>query len=254
MRVENIYNMTKSGDRNYKISIIVPTYNERETIISFLEKATQQILMNKLDAQIIVVDDGSPDGTAELINNFCKVHTNITLLNRSKKMGLASACIYGFNHTNSDILGVMDADLSHAPDALPYLLNPLIYNLCDITVGSRYIPGGRVLNWPLRRYFISRIAGFLGSMLTTVKDVTSGFFFFKREVIEGVCLDPIGFKICLEILVKGNYQTIMEVPFTFSDRVTGKSKMGAKQIGFYLQHLYQLYQYKRNKRMSSLHD
>lgn len=237
---------------NYNISIVVPTYNEKETIISFLEKATQQILMNKLDAQIIVVDDGSPDGTAELINNFCKVHTNITLLNRSKKMGLASACMYGFSQTDSNILGVMDADLSHAPDALPYLLNPLIYNLCDITVGSRYIPGGRVLNWPLRRYFISRTAGFLGSMLTTVKDVTSGFFFFKREVIENVNLDPVGFKICLEILVKGNYQTIMEVPFTFCDRISGKSKMGMKEIYFYLQHLYKLYKYKRTVKIKNM--
>ncbi len=236
-------------DNTHAISIIVPTYNEKETIISFLEKATQQIAKNKLDAQIIVVDDGSPDGTAELIDKFSKKHTNITLLNRQGKLGLASACIYGFRHTDSPIIGVMDADLSHAPDALPYLLNPLIYNLCDITVGSRYIPGGRVLNWPLRRYLISRTAGFWGSMLTTVKDVTSGFFFFKREVIENVSLDPIGFKICLEILVKGNYQTIMEVPFTFCDRITGKSKMGLKEILFYLQHLFKLYKYKRTQKL-----
>jgi dolichol-phosphate mannosyltransferase len=160
-------------------------------------------------------------------------------------MGLASACIYGFSHTDSPILGVMDADLSHAPDALPYLLNPLLYNMCDIAVGSRYIPGGRVLNWPMRRYMVSRTACFLGSLLTTVKDVTSGFFFFKREVINNINLDPIGFKICLEVLVKGNYQTVMEVPFTFCDRISGKSKMGTKETLFYLKHLYKLYKYKR---------
>lgn len=235
-------------NNNHHISIIVPTYNEKETIIRFLEKATYQISKNNIDAGIIVVDDGSPDGTAELIENFSKAYNNITLLNRSEKRGLASACIYGFNYTDSPILGVMDADLSHAPDALPYLINPLMYNLCDITVGSRYIPGGRVLNWPIRRYLISRTAGLLGSMLTTVKDVTSGFFFFKREVVKNINLDPVGFKICLEILVKGNYQTIMEVPFTFSDRITGKSKMGTKEILFYLQHLYKLYKYKRAKK------
>jgi len=239
--------MVKSKN-SYNISIIVPTYNERETIISFLEKATSQISKNNFNAGIIVVDDGSPDGTAELINDFSKTHTNITLLNRREKMGLASACIYGFSHTDSPILGVMDSDFSHAPDALPYLLNPLLYNMCDITVGSRYIPGGRVLNWPKRRYIISRTACYLGSLLTTIKDVTSGYFFFKRDVIHNKILDPVGFKICLEVLVKGDYQTIIEVPYTFSDRVTGKSKMGAKEIGFYLQHLYKLYKYKRGKR------
>ncbi|KKR04499.1 MAG: Dolichol-phosphate mannosyltransferase [Parcubacteria group bacterium GW2011_GWC2_39_14] len=227
------------------ISIIVPTYNERESIINFLKETIIQLSINNIKADIIVVDDNSPDGTADLVENFSKNHNNVILAKRKGKMGLASACIHGFNLSKSKIIGVMDGDLSHAPKALPYLLNPLIYNLCDITVGSRYIPGGRVLNWPLRRYMISRTAGFLGSMLTTVKDVTSGFFFFKREVIDNIRLDPIGFKICLEILVKGNYQTIMEVPFTFSDRVTGKSKMGAKEIFLYLQHLYRLYKYKR---------
>lgn len=227
------------------ISIIVPTYNERESIINFLEETITQLSLNNITADVIVVDDNSPDGTADLVENFSKNHSNVILAKRKGKMGLASACIHGFNLSKSKIIGVMDGDLSHAPKALPYLLNPLIYNLCDITVGSRYIPGGRVLNWPLRRYMISRTAGFLGSMLTTVKDVTSGFFFFKREVIDNIHLDPIGFKICLEILVKGNYQTIMEVPFTFSDRVTGKSKMGAKEIFLYLQHLYRLYKYKQ---------
>src|SRR3990172_11530000 len=239
--------MVKSKN-SYNISIIVPTYNERETIISFLEKATSQISKNNFNAGIIVVDDGSPDGTAELINDFSKTHTNITLLNRREKMGLASACIYGFSHTDSPILVVMDSDFSHAPDALPYLLNPLLYNMCDITVGSRYIPGGKVLNWPKRRYIISRTACYFRSLLTTIKDVTSRYFFFKRDVIHNKILDPVGFKICLEVLVKGDYQTIIEVPYTFSDRVTGKSKMGTKEIGFYLQHLYKLYKYKRGKR------
>ncbi len=230
------------------ISIIVPTYNERESIVNFLEETITQLSLNNITADVIVVDDNSPDGTADLVENFSKNHNNVILAKRKGKMGLASACIHGFNLSEGKIIGVMDGDLSHAPKALPYLLNPLIYNFCDITVGSRYIPGGRVLNWPLRRYIISRSAGFLGSMLTTVKDVTSGFFFFKREVIENINLDPIGFKICLEILVKGNYQTIMEVPFTFSDRVTGKSKMGMKEIFFYLQHLHRLYKYKRTQK------
>jgi len=230
------------------ISIIVPTYNERETIVCFLEGVVAQLSLNKIEAKIIVVDDNSPDGTADLVNSCSKKHGNIALLKRSGKLGLASACIHGFGSTNSEILGVMDSDLSHAPKALPYLLNPLIYNLCDISVGSRYIPGGRILNWPIRRRVISRTACLAGSMLTTVKDVTSGFFFFKREVIEGVTLNPVGFKICLEVLVKGNYQTVTEVPFTFSDRATGKSKMGIKEILLYLQHLYSLYNYKKDTR------
>lgn len=236
--------MTKTNN-NHTISIIVPTYNEKETIISFLEKVTDQISKNNFNAGIIVVDDGSPDGTAELINNFSKTNSNVALLNRREKKGLASACVYGFSHTDSPILGVMDADLSHAPGALPYLLNPLLLNMCDIAVGSRYVPGGRILNWPFSRYMQSKLACVVGSLLTSIKDVTSGFFFFKREVIEGVQLDPLGFKICLEILVKGNYQTAMEVPYTFCDRISGKSKMGLKQITEYGKQLQRLYHYKK---------
>lgn len=232
------------GKDNFMISIIVPTFNERETIYNFLEETIYQLQINKLNADIIVVDDNSPDGTYEIVEQFSKKHNNVRLARRTTERGLASACIYGFSLTSNSILGVMDGDLSHAPKALPYLLNPLLYNLCDITVGSRYIPGGRVLNWPLRRYVTSRTACLFGTALTSIRDVTSGFFFFKRSVIEGIPLDPIGFKICLEILVKGNYQTVMEIPFTFSDRITGKSKMGAKQIYLYLKHLYGLYRYK----------
>lgn len=228
------------------ISIIVPTYNERETIIDFLDKTTTQLSIANIKAEIIVVDDNSPDGTADIIENYKKRHDNVVLVKRSGKMGLSSACIHGFSLTDSEILGVMDSDLSHAPNSLPYLINPILYNFCDITVGSRYIPGGRILNWPFRRYLISRFAGYLGSKLTTIKDVTSGFFFFKRKVIEDVVLNPIGFKICLEVLVKGNYQTVIEVPYTFSDRVAGKSKMGINEILFYLQQLYKLYKYKKN--------
>ncbi|MBI5408719.1 MAG: polyprenol monophosphomannose synthase [Nitrospirae bacterium] len=228
------------------ISIIVPTYNEKENIIDFLDKTNTQLDLAGIKAEIIVVDDNSPDGTADLIEDYKKLHNNVVLARREKKKGLSSACVYGFNLSNSEILGVMDSDLSHAPQALPYLINPLLYNLCDITIGSRYISGGRILNWPIRRYIVSRTAGFLGSTLTTVKDVTSGFFFFKRKVIEGVAIDPIGFKICLEILIKGNYQTAIEVPYTFSDRATGKSKMGIKEILLYLQHLRRLYRYKAN--------
>ena len=99
--------MTKSNS-NHRISIIVPTYNEKETIISFLEKVTNQISKNGFDAGIIVVDDGSPDGTAELINDFSKTHPNVTLLNRREKRELASACIYGFSHTTSPILEVKE--------------------------------------------------------------------------------------------------------------------------------------------------
>lgn len=235
------------------ITIIVPTYNERETIIDFLTNTTTQLETAGIQAEVIVVDDNSPDGTAQLVEDFSKDHHNVKLIKRAGKLGLSSACIDGFAMSNSEILGVMDSDLSHSPASLPYLLNPLIHNYCDITVGSRYVPGGRVLNWPLRRYITSRVAGFLGSLLTTIKDPTSGYFFFKRSVIENVNLSPIGFKICLEVLVKGNYQTIKEIPYTFSDRVAGKSKMSANEIINYLKQLNQLRQFRRNVKNINLY-
>lgn len=233
------------------ISIIVPTYNERETILAFFQNINAQLSKNNIKAKIIVVDDNSPDGTAGLVEEYQKKHDNIILAKRSDNMGLSSACIHGFGLTDSEIIGVMDSDLSHAPKALPYMLNPLLLNLCDITVGSRYIPGGRILNWPLMRRVTSKTACYMGSKLTSIKDVTSGFFFFKREVIEGAELDPVGFKICLEILVKGNYQTVMEVPYTFSDRISGKSKMGLKEIILYLKHLSKLYKYTRENKFKA---
>jgi dolichol-phosphate mannosyltransferase len=134
----------------------------------------------------------------------------------------------------------MDADLSHPPAVLPDLIGAINQGSL-LAVGSRYVPGGGVVNWPLKRRFVSRVSCLLARPLTAVKDATSGFFAFRREVIEGVRLNPWGFKIGLEIYVKARHQgKIKEVPFVFTDRRAGESKLSGKVMGLYLKQLWNL--------------
>jgi dolichol-phosphate mannosyltransferase len=131
----------------------------------------------------------------------------------------------GFKIAKVDIIGVMDADLSHPPEKIPELLEPILSNKFDFVIGSRYIEGGGTENWPFLRKVSSKIAAFAVRGLTDVKDPMAGFFFFRRGVIEGLRLSPQGFKIGLEILVKSRCNNVTEVPIIFRDRRYGESKL-----------------------------
>ena len=133
----------------------------------------------------------------------------------------------------------MDADLSHKPEDIPSLYN--VMDKADIAIGSRLVKGGGSTNWPLYRRFVSFVARSLARPLTDVKDLTSGFFMLKKPVIKGRSFNPIGFKILLEILAKGNYNKALEVPIVFVDREGGKSKMGPREVLDYLKQLSILY-------------
>ena len=232
---------------NEIISLIIPTYNEAENIIPLIDAVLDVLHNKKYPAEIIVVDDDSPDGTWRLVKELADRNDScVKLLRRLKKRGLSSAVLDGFKMAKGTILGVMDADFSHPPSKLPKLIDPLIRSTADVTLGSRYAKGGKILNWPLRRQFTSRIATLLARALVPVKDPMSGFIFIKKEVIDGMILNPIGFKIGLEIIAKGKYKTIIEIPITFKDRRYGKSKLGSR-VGFdYLIQLIQLFFTRRN--------
>ena len=224
-----------------KISIVVPTYNERENLPALTARVHDSL--SEYDYELIIVDDNSPDGTGLLAEELAQEKpTTIRVIHREGKLGLASAVIDGFEQAEGDILGVIDADLQHPPEQLPDLLQKI--GGADIVIASRYIPGGGVEKWSLIREIVSRGAKlmpqFLFAKIRNVNDPLSGFFIFKRCIIEGIRLNPIGYKILLEILVKGRYHSVAEVPYVFRGRERGKSNLNSTEEINYLRHLYRL--------------
>ncbi|MBP1911481.1 glycosyltransferase [Thermococcus stetteri] len=223
-----------------KISVIIPTYNERENLPEIVERLSRAL--QGYEYEIVVVDDDSPDRTWELAQKLGEKYP-IKVIRRTKERGLSSAVIRGFQEASGDIFVVMDADLQHPPEKVPELIEA-IKNGADIAIASRYVPGGAVKNWYWYRRLISKGAIMIGRValpkIRNVRDPVSGFFALRREVVEGVELNPVGFKILMEILVKGRYNKVQEVPFTFGLRKAGESKLGSRTIINYLRHLYRL--------------
>ena len=208
------------------ISVIVPTYNEADSLPPLIERLGTA--MSGHTWELVVVDDGSPDGTAEVANRLSAQHP-VWVVRRAGKAGLASAVIAGFKEARGDILVVMDADLSHPPEAID--------DGADLAVGSRYIAGGGVKDWPLRRQMVSRVACLMGNVLVPVRDATSGFFAVRRTALDGVHLNAIGFKIGFEVIARAKTKKIVEVPYTFRDRELGASKFGRREVVQFLQQL-----------------
>ncbi len=230
--------MTRSPD----LSIVVPTYNERERLADLVRETRSVFTDAGIAGEIVVVDDNSPDGTGAIADGLARMG-DIGVVHRAGKLGLGSAVVEGFRVARSGILGVIDADLSHPPSALPPMLAAMRQMDVDMVVGSRYIPGGACRNWPLGRRMLSRLGCLLGSPLTPVVDLTSGLFLVRRSAIEGVRLSAAGFKICLELLVRGRVRSIAEVPYVFSDRAAGESKMTLHEAMNYFVQLAQLYRF-----------
>jgi len=218
------------------LSVVVPTYNEAGSVPKLAERL--HAALGARDWELVIVDDGSPDGTADIAAALApRIPTNV--VRRAGKGGLASAVIAGFAAARGEIIVVMDADLSHPPEVVPALLSA-IEDGADLAVGSRYIAGGAVEDWPMKRQIVSRVACLMGSVLVPVRDATSGFFALRRSVIDGVTLNPIGFKIGFEVIARGRYRSVVEVPYTFRDRELGASKFGRREIGQYVVQLGQI--------------
>jgi len=222
------------------ISVVVPTYNEAGSIPKLAERL--HAALTGRDWELVIVDDGSPDGTAEIAAALAP-RIPVNVVRRAGKAGLASAVVAGFSAAKGDTLVVMDADLSHPPEIVPALVT-VIESGADLAVGSRYVKGGGVMDWPLKRRVVSRIACLMGNALVPVRDATSGFFALRRSVVDGVALNPIGFKIGFEVIARGRYKTVVEVPYTFRDRELGASKFGRREI---MQYVVQLGQVARDK-------
>ncbi len=235
---------------NPRLSIIIPTYNERENIKTLLGRIFGVLMNAGIDGEVVVVDDNSPDGTGVLLDGFIKDYSlslskgnqSLQVLHRAGKLGLSSAALEGFAAAKGEILVVMDADFSHPPEKLPEMFRLIQDGAADMVIGSRYIPGGKIIGWGWYRKLLSWGATLLSRPFTKVHDTMTGYFMVRRSCIaddmaNGV-FNPRGFKILLEILVKGKCKNVKEVPIVFVNRTAGKSKNGPREIFAYLKNLW----------------
>lgn len=217
-----------------KALVIIPTYNELENI----PKLIPEVLSQDECINILIVDDGSPDGTGKFVEDEMKKNDRVHILKREKKMGLGTAYIAGFKYAlqnNYDYIFEMDADFSHDPNELKNFLIAIKEN--DLVLGSRYINGVRVLNWPMARLLLSFFASVYTRIITgmPIKDATGGFKCFRRKVLEAIDLNRVksnGYSFQIEMTFKAYAKgfKIKEIPIVFVDRVKGKSKMSKKIV------------------------
>jgi dolichol-phosphate mannosyltransferase len=215
--------------------IVIPTYDESENI----ETLITTLFLLEADLDVLVVDDNSPDGTGDIVERMQRENDKIHLLRRPGKMGLGSAYIAGFKwaleNTDAKYVFEMDADFSHDPSAIPQFLENI--QRADLVLGSRYLNGITVVNWPLSRLILSVSANIYSKIITgmPLKDATGGFKCFRREVLKALPLDKIksdgySFQIEVNYLVWKHGFTVVEIPIMFVDRRTGTSKMSRRII------------------------
>ncbi|RMH62234.1 MAG: polyprenol monophosphomannose synthase [Calditrichaeota bacterium] len=212
-----------------KALIVIPTYNEKDNV----KRLVADIHFYQPEVHILFVDDNSPDGTADIIRDIQKENDRIHLLERPGKMGLGSAYLAGFKYALSrgyDFIFEMDADFSHDPKEIPAFLKNIEEN--DLVLGSRYIKGVNVVNWPLRRLLLSYFANVYTRLATglPVRDATGGFKCFRREVLESIDFKEIksnGYAFQIELTFRAWKKgfRIKEIPIIFIDRVAGVSKL-----------------------------
>jgi len=239
--------MHTSGRREFDpimISIVVPTYKEAGSIQEVVRRAALALAQSGEEFELIVVDDNSGDGTAELAEELGG-EFQVRVLRRVGRQGLATAVVDGWKLARGDLLGVIDADLQHPPEILNALAAALRQSGADLAVASRYVAGGGTTDWEFRRRVISwgathLAASVLPLKLSAVSDPMSGMFVIRAAAIAGADLSPLGYKILLEVLAKGRIEHVVEVPYQFEERTRGSSKLGLRQYGEYLAHLVRL--------------
>ena len=226
--------------------MVVPTYNEKDRIAELVEALFSATSSHGVELELVIVDDNSPDGTGAVVDELAKTR-RMTVVHRAGKLGLGTAVVAGFEAAAAPIVGVIDADLSHPPTLLPKMLAIMQRESADLVIGSRYIPGGGTRNWPFGRLVLSRLACVLARPLTPVRDATSGFFLIRKDLARGVRISAGGFKICLELLVRGRPRSVIEVPYVFAGRTAGESKMNLREALGYLVQLRDLNRFRRTQ-------
>ncbi|MGP8269456.1 MAG: polyprenol monophosphomannose synthase [Terracidiphilus sp.] len=233
-----------SPEQREKLALVIPTLCEEESIGGLLAHVRSVLDPLNLPYEILVVDDDSTDGTGAVVSGIAREDKRVRLLVRKGQRGLSGAILYGWKNTDAEIVGVMDADLQHPPELLPQLL-AAIHNGSDIAIGSRYIPGGGVGGWNPVRRLLSTAAVWATWPIqragVRAHDPMTGFFLVRRACIDGIDFQPSGFKLLLEILVRGRLRSIAEVPLAFGSRHSGSSKANFKVGWDYAKLLARLY-------------
>jgi len=226
-----------------KLSIIVPTFREAPNIPE-LTKRIDSSIKNKYDYEIIIVDDNSRDGIEKTVEELQRSYP-VKLKIRLTEKGLSSAVISGFEMVTGQIIVVMDADLSHPPEKITALADRIAYDGYEFVIGSRFVHGGSSDHFDLYRKTNAFVSKIIARPFTKVKDPMAGFFAFPAALLEkNVQLNPLGFKIGLELLVKLSPQKISEVPIDFQERLYGESKLTFRQQILYLMHIWRLFRFK----------
>jgi dolichol-phosphate mannosyltransferase len=234
------------------LAVIIPTLNEAETIEKTILLVDAVLTKENLNGQILVVDDNSRDGTIPIVHTLMMTHPDVSILVRQRDHGLSQSIVDGFSEAgkNADILIVMDADGQHPVEKIPEFYRKAREGN-DIVIGSRYTAGGEIKNWSFSRRVISRGATFLARVFFPhITDPVSGFFAVRREVVLNAPLKPKGYKILLEVLGKGYWNTVAEIPFSFGPRASGESKLKQQTILEYLEQLLDLLKFTVTNRKS----
>ena len=222
--------------KDVKISVVVPTYNEKENLLQFVDEL-KSTLGESIDYEIIVVDDNSPDGTGKVAEELSRKNHFIKVIHRPEKMGLASALIDGFKECGGDFVLVSDADLQHSPALIKTFLEE-VNRGADLVIASRYIAGAETNGWSPLRKIVSKCATAFAHIFLPktrrINDPISGYFMLRKEMLLRNRLTGISWKLLLEILVNGGFQKVVEVPYVFRPRINGKSKLKLREFFDYL--------------------
>ncbi|CAD5110867.1 DgyrCDS232 [Dimorphilus gyrociliatus] len=228
-----------------KYSILLPTYNEKENLPLIIWLIVKYMSESNLDYEVIVIDDGSPDGTLDVAKKLQKLYGDdkIVLRPREKKLGLGTAYVHGIQHAKGNFIIIMDADMSHHPKFIPQYIKKQQEKDYDVVTGTRYIGNGGVYGWDLKRKAVSRGANFITQILLRpgVTDYTGSFRLYKKSVLKQL-MDTViskGYAFQMEIIVRAKQMkfSVAEVPITFVDRVYGESKLGTGEIFQFLKGL-----------------
>lgn len=236
---------SQPGPLATRLSVVIPTYNEALNVAELVRRLTgvlDPVLGS--DYELILVDDDSPDHTWELTERLALDYPRLRVMRRTRERGLASAVVRGWQAARGEVLCVIDADLQHPPDVIVELYK-LMGRGADMAVASRHVEGGGVSDWSMLRRIVSRTAQLIGLLLLPgvvgrLSDPMSGYFMIRRSAIEGVVLSPLGYKILIEVLARGRFPWIGEVPYVFHERALGGSKATVRVYLDYLRHLVRL--------------
>ena len=239
--------MKVNPKKQTQVSIIIPTYNESQNIIQILRSIGENLPKNT-STEAIVIDDNSPDGTGTMVEDYLNnvkriAGYTIDIIHRTAKKGLSSAVLKGILYAKGETIVVMDSDFSHPPQIIPKMVEMLRKSHCDIVVASRYVQGGAIQGWSVKRKIMSKLATSIAKLGLRIgtSDPMSGFFAFKKNLIKGLKIDAIGYKMLLEILVKTRGANVKEVPYTFTNRKLGSRKVTLSVVLDYTKSVWKLY-------------